>query len=130
MAAATAWTSPRGTFGSKAKERSSSAKGTSLSRLRTAFLQMGGAVDDLQVRYAPEIEQSRPIGVLVIPPHLEQRDAMIDLGLREQPITTKAATPVLKRLELSEIGARCVPQVPCRDAAGMPFAIAVGPGAP
>jgi hypothetical protein len=91
---------------------------------------MSIAIDDLQVRHAPEAEQRRPWGVAVLTPHPEQRHAVIDLGGLPQPSAGLGAAAPLDALEDARMVARRRPQVPGDHAGGVPYGILVGAAIP
>ena len=82
---------------------------------------MGGAVDHLQVRRAPEGEKVGPGKVLALAPHLEQRHAVVDLGAAQEPPPGRRAAALLDAFEQAELVARRVPELPRRDAGRVPL---------
>ena len=90
---------------------------------------MGGAVDHLQVRRAPEGEKVGPGKVLALAPHLEQRHAVVDLGAAQEPPPGRRAAALLDAFEQAELVARRVPELPRRDAGRVPLPAARAAGA-
>src|SRR3569623_3596323 len=88
------------------------------------------AVDHLQVRQAPEVEQLRPAEIAMLPPHAEQRNAVIDFGSLPQPRAAGGTATLLQLPEQLGVVARCVPELPGDDAGGVPNGVIVGPLAP
>ncbi len=88
---------------------------------------MGGSIDDLQVGHAPIGQQRRPrLGPPGLAPNLEQRHAVIDLGVLAEPRAGGGAAMVLQPSQMPHVIARRGPQFPGRDAAAVPGRIAVG----
>src|SRR5438067_9001092 len=83
------------------------------------------AIDDLEVRHAPESEQLRPRSVPVLLPYPKQRDAMVDLRALMQALAGLSAAPFLEAFEQSDVIARRVPEFPCGYADGVPLRIPV-----
>src|SRR5215208_2369856 len=98
-------------------------------RLRGAFLGMGGTVDDLEVRRAPEAEEVGPGQVAVLARNLEERDAVVDLGAAQEPPSGRAATTSLQALQEAGLIARRVPELPGRDTGRVPLPAARAAGA-
>src|SRR5688500_4546986 len=96
-----------------------------LAGLQRAFRHVRRPVDDLQVRGAPEAEQLRPRPLAVLAPDAEQGRTMIDLGALEQPRAGLAAAPLLPAPQQTVVVARSGPELPRRNAAGMPGGLAV-----
>src|ERR1700730_4421250 len=96
-------------------------------RLQPAFLRMRGSVDDLQIRGAPICQQCRPSlsRLRAASPDLEQRHAVIDLGVLAEPRTRGGTAMVLQTPQMPHVIARRRPQLPGHDAAGMPRRIPV-----
>jgi hypothetical protein len=77
-----------------------------LARLLGALLHVSGAIDDLQVRDAPEGQQCRPRSLAKVAPDLEQGNVVIDLGILEQPFAGCEAAALLKNLQVPDMIAR------------------------
>ena len=60
---------------------------------------MNIAVDDLQIRHTPEIEECRPWKISVFAPHAEERYPMINLGALPKPKTSFGTSSILQTLE-------------------------------
>ena len=67
---------------------------------------MSGSIDDLQVRDAPEGQQCRPRCIAIISPDLEQGNAVIDLGILDQPFAGCETAALLKNLQVPDMVAR------------------------
>jgi hypothetical protein len=78
----------------------------SLTRLLGALLHVSRAIDDLQVRDAPEGQQCRPRSLAIISPDLEQGNAVIDLGILDQPFAGCETAALLKNLQVPDMIAR------------------------
>src|SRR4051812_7818921 len=100
-----------------------------LGRFGGALRDVGGPVDHLQVRRAPEGEKVGPGKVLAIAPHLEQRHAVVDLGAAQEPPPGRRAAALLDAFEQAELVARRVPELPRRDAGRVPLPAARAAGA-
>ena len=77
-----------------------------LARLLGALLHVSGSIDDLQVRDAPEGQQCRPRCIAIISPDLEQGNAVIDLGILDQPFAGCETAALLKNLQVPDMIAR------------------------
>ena len=80
--------------------------GPALARLLGALLLVSGSIDDLQVRDAPEGQQSRPWFIAIVMPDLEQGNAVVDLGILEQPFAGCETAALLKNLQVPDMIAR------------------------
>jgi hypothetical protein len=77
-----------------------------IARLLGALLHVSGSIDDLQVRDAPVAQQCRPRSFAVISPDFEQGNAVIDLGILDQPFAGCEAAALLKNLQVPDMTAR------------------------
>ncbi|MGO9234442.1 MAG: hypothetical protein ACLP4V_10355 [Methylocella sp.] len=64
---------------------------------------MSGSIDNLQVRDAPEGQQCRPRSIAIISPDLEQGNAVIDLGILDQPFAGCKTAALLKNLQVPDM---------------------------
>ena len=96
-----------------------------LLRLLCTFLRVGRTIDHLQVGNAPIGQQHRP-PLILLPPHPEERYAMVHFGISGEPRAAHRTAPALNGLQLANIVARNGPQIPCGDAAAVPGGMTVG----
>src|ERR1700732_1030206 len=75
----------------------------SLARLLGALFHVSGSIDDLQVRDAPEGQQSRPRTIAMSAPDLEQGNMVIDLGILEQPFAGCETAALLKNFQVPDM---------------------------
>ena len=92
----------------------------SIARLVGTFQNMSVAVDDLQVRHAPIVQQVRPRHTPVLAPDAIERHAVIHLRVLPEATARLAATTRLKPSQQRRLFARRVPELPCDDACAMP----------
>ena len=91
-----------------------------LPRFVGAFLEMRFPVDHLQVGQPPIGEKLRPRRRALVAPDPEQRNAMIDLRVPQQPSPCGGASMPLDAFEQAVLLARRVPEFPRGDAGSVP----------
>ena len=88
------------------------------------------AIDDLEVRHSPKIEQLRPPNVPVLAPDPKQRDAVVNFCSPPQPTSTLRAAPTLEAPQESDLGTWRILELPGDDAGAVPDRVLVGTTAP
>src|SRR5258707_9465565 len=66
----------------------------------------------------------------MLAPDAKERHAVIDFRGLPQALSGFGAAPRLQSLEQAHLVARCVPELPGRDAGGVPGSVAVRPSVP
>lgn len=92
-----------------------------------AFLDMCWPVDHLEIGNAPIGQEVRPWLLAMVVPDPEQRYAMVYLGFSQESPPGFVAAPLLKGLQEAKLTAWRGPELPGRNAAGVPACVLVVP---
>lgn len=90
-----------------------------------AFLDMRWPVDHLEIRNAPIGQEVRPWLLAMVVPDPEQRYAMVYLSFSQESPPGFVAAPLLKGLQETKLAAWRGPELPGRNAAGVPACVPV-----
>ena len=92
----------------------------SIAGLVGAFQNMRVAIDDLQVRQTPIMEQVRPAQTPILVPDAIKRHAMIDFRVLPEAAARLPAAACLKSSQQRRLFAWRIPELPSDDAGAMP----------
>lgn len=104
--------------------------GTSIAGFVGTFQDVSIAIDDLEVRQTPIVEQVRPGCIPILIPDAEERYSMIHFGIFPEAAARFAAATRLKSPQQWRLFAWRTPELPRNNAGAMPRRPLVGPFVP
>jgi hypothetical protein len=99
-------------------------------RFNRTFCYVDVAINDLEVRQSPVVEQARPSFAPMVTSDPKERNSMIYIGVLPESSACLAAAPPLQATQECCLAVRCVPELPGTDAGTMPYRIFVWPRIP